>query len=287
MYSIFKIQGITAPRYFFGASACLGLLFAILTEPENPIFFGSHFVMWQLQTLLPVAILVYVHILLHKNSGFDRVNPWLKLVVSGLLGAAIFLPLALSIDIFWGNNALPSTVPALFAQLISEAAGAVPPISISWIIINAPWVLLANQTYQIKLKKDDDLPQSKKTEELVSTADSFYKNDATVNFVTLIPDDVKGEIYYLKSELHYLLVVTNNGKALVLYNLSDAIAELPADLGIQTHRSYWVARKAAYEVISSGRQGRIKIVNNDIVPVSRTQLKATKAFFVLDKEIQD
>lgn len=73
----------------------------------------------------------------------------------------------------------------------------------------------------------------------------------------------------------------------MLYNLSDAIAELPADLGIQTHRSYWVAQKAAYEVISSGRQGRIKIVNNDIVPISRTQFKAAQAFFGYEKELDN
>jgi hypothetical protein len=127
LINVFKIRGVTPQRYFFGASIVLGLLFGVITEQESAIFWGSHYVMWLLQTLLPVSILVFVHIGLHANSAFDALNPWLKLFISGVIGASIFVPVALGIDIIWGNNHQPESFSAFKYLLFDEAAGVVPP----------------------------------------------------------------------------------------------------------------------------------------------------------------
>ena len=47
-------------------------------------------------------------------------------------------------------------------------------------------------------------------------------------FLDLLPKEVRGAVISLQAELHYITVVTVHGRALILYNLKDAIEELEA-----------------------------------------------------------
>ena len=76
----------------------------------------------------------------------------------------------------------------------------------------------------------------------------------------------------LKSELHYLQVVTDRGSALILYNLGDAIDELPPDAGTLVHRSYWVAWNAIEDFVRRGRQGELRLRDGSRAPVSRNRV---------------
>ena len=78
----------------------------------------------------------------------------------------------------------------------------------------------------------------------------------------------------IKAELHYLLVITDKGKALLLYNLKDAIDELGDAVGMQVHRSWWVAANAVATINRTGRQGELVLTDGQLIPVSRNRLKA-------------
>lgn len=277
MGSIFNIHGITPQRYFFGASATLGLLFGVITEPDNSIFWGSHYVMWLLQTLLPTSLLVAVHIGLHTNSKFDAANPWLKLFISGVTGALIFMPAALGIDIIWGNNLQPESFSSLARSLMGEAMGAVPPISIGWVAINAPWLLFfKEQSDSVKLSAPTSKAPAENIIELVSPHSDCA--EPASGFKALLSPSLQGTVLYIKSELHYLLVVTDKGKELILYNLSDAINELAEQQGVQCHRSFWVAKAAIQSITKDGRQGLLTLINGDEVPVSRARLSEVNQY---------
>ncbi len=72
-----------------------------------------------------------------------------------------------------------------------------------------------------------------------------------------------------QSEDHYLRVHCDGGDALILMRLSDAIAELAAMDGAQTHRSWWVARSAIVSA-SRGEGKAVLILSNGVeAPVSR------------------
>ena len=75
----------------------------------------------------------------------------------------------------------------------------------------------------------------------------------------------------MKADLHYLEVITSNHRELVLYNLRDAITELPEELGLQCHRSYWVAHNAIETYKKKGREGVLLLKNNMHLPVSRSR----------------
>jgi DNA-binding LytR/AlgR family response regulator len=77
-------------------------------------------------------------------------------------------------------------------------------------------------------------------------------------------------------EDHYVRVHTPLGSALVLMSLSQAIAGLKDIEGVQTHRSWWVARAAITGVIEDGRKLRLRLTDGLEAPVSRARVGALR-----------
>jgi hypothetical protein len=84
------------------------------------------------------------------------------------------------------------------------------------------------------------------------------------------------ELYAVQSEDHYLRVHTSAGQELILMRIADAIRELGAVDGLQTHRSWWVATGGLAD--ASRQNGRVvlKLKSGVEAPVSRTYLAAVK-----------
>lgn len=84
------------------------------------------------------------------------------------------------------------------------------------------------------------------------------------------------ELYALSAEDHYVRVQTSKGDDILLMRLSDSIGETSGVEGMQTHRSWWVAKDAVVDIKKLGRSGEITLKNKKIVPVSRSALKTLK-----------
>ena len=97
-----------------------------------------------------------------------------------------------------------------------------------------------------------------------------------VQFFDRLPPEMGRDLIYLRMANHYVQVYTTAGTSLALIRFADAVAEL-GDLGMQVHRSYWVAHRHVTELVK--REHRtILILTDDIeVPVSRTYLPAVRA----------
>jgi hypothetical protein len=92
-----------------------------------------------------------------------------------------------------------------------------------------------------------------------------------------LPNRLGEEIVALEAQDHYLRVHTMLGSDLVLMRLSDAIAAIEPDLGLQVHRSWWVADDAICEIIRSEQRSRLKLRNGLLVPVGRTYSAAVRS----------
>jgi DNA-binding LytR/AlgR family response regulator len=92
-----------------------------------------------------------------------------------------------------------------------------------------------------------------------------------------LPKRLGEEIVALEAEDHYLRVHTALGSDLVLMRLSDAIAAIEPDLGLQVHRSWWVAQDAICEIVRSEQRPHLKLRNGLLVPVGRTYSAAVRA----------
>jgi hypothetical protein len=158
-------------------------------------------------------------------------------------------------------------------MLLAEFVDLAPPVIVAWVAINAPWLLgFRVERYRQPQRHGEDRSgqnaASSPTERPVP-ADSVSQPDALPGFMALLPEDVRGEPIYLKSELHYLLVVTPRGKGLILYTLRDAMAELGDLRGLHPHRSYWVNRDWITGFARSGREADLKLKDGTKIPVSR------------------
>ncbi len=92
-----------------------------------------------------------------------------------------------------------------------------------------------------------------------------------------LPNRLGEEIVALEAEDHYLRVHTALGSDLVLMRLSDAIAAIGPDLGLQVHRSWWVAQDAIREIVRSEQRTQLRLRNGLLVPVGRTYSAAVRS----------
>ncbi|MEM7425413.1 MAG: LytTR family DNA-binding domain-containing protein [Pseudomonadota bacterium] len=101
-----------------------------------------------------------------------------------------------------------------------------------------------------------------------------------IRLLKRLPPEKRGPVQYLSMQDHYVEVVTDKGRELVLLRLADAIEELAGVEGFQVHRSHWVALDG---IDSSRREGGkliLRMRDGAEIPVSRSYHKEVKV--VLD-----
>ena len=99
---------------------------------------------------------------------------------------------------------------------------------------------------------------------------------ATAGFFDRLPPVLGEDLVYLGVSGHYLNVVTTVGSHPVLMRLSDAVAALGA-LGMQVHRSYWVAFRHVTGLARRGGRTMVCLTGGEEIPVSRRYTAAVRA----------
>ena len=95
-------------------------------------------------------------------------------------------------------------------------------------------------------------------------------------FFERLPDVVGHDVVYLGVSGHYVQVVTAAGSCLILMRLADAVRAL-GDLGMQVHRSYWVARRHVVGTVHRDDRMLVRVTGQHEVPVSRTYIADVRA----------
>jgi DNA-binding LytR/AlgR family response regulator len=101
--------------------------------------------------------------------------------------------------------------------------------------------------------------------------------DTPDRFVERLPlPHRNAQLIALQAEDHYLRVHTDAGSTLILMRLSDAVSEIGDGVGIQTHRSWWVARDAIKAIARAEGRAELTLVNDVSVPVSRAHYRSLR-----------
>ena len=87
-----------------------------------------------------------------------------------------------------------------------------------------------------------------------------------------VPLPQRGRLLALSVEDHYVDIITDRGKTLVLMRLADAMRETGDMPGLQIHRSHWVARDAVARAHRSDGKLVLELTNGLRLPVSRGYL---------------
>ena len=118
-------------------------------------------------------------------------------------------------------------------------------------------------------------PNESRTSELPLTAQQSSGAPQSW-FFDRLPKMVGRDLVYLNVCGHYINVVTTAGSCLILMRFADAMAAL-GDLGLQVHRSYWVAYRHITGVFRRDERTLVRVTGSHEVPVSRTHLAAVRA----------
>ena len=91
-----------------------------------------------------------------------------------------------------------------------------------------------------------------------------------------LPFDKRGALVALSVSDHYVEVRTTKGQELLLMRLSDAMRETAPSIGLQVHRSHWIALDAVEAARRDGAKAVLTMADGQEIPVSRTYLSAVK-----------
>jgi DNA-binding LytR/AlgR family response regulator len=223
---------------------------------------------------------------------------WLVLCFSGYF---IYSPI-----IYFGNDHLQKQPSVIFSKywcrIVFLAAIAsvimsfvVPFVVILFFDIPAPYLSLVPQMMlrtfimgglisfihtlknHFQLQKQQLLQQQKQLAEQQKTSVETT-NKKFNEFMAKLPIDKRGQLLCLEMDDHYLKVHTDQGHHLLLMRFKDALEFLVDYPGMQTHRSWWVAKDAVVGEEKVGRKLSLKLVNQQLVPVSRSYIEQVKAF---------
>lgn len=216
----------------------------------------------------------------------ERVVYWTGLMVLGSTAAALVNPLvferwmpsahpALQIAVVACVISIPITIGLIVLEYLSDGTLADPSwwwiqfgyvIVISLLMTSGGWAL-----DRLKTQGAAPSPEPSATSAPVTPAAT------SPVFADRLPAKFRGAaIYAVSAEDHYLRVHTSSGETLILMRLADAIRELASLEGMQTHRSWWVARQGLAEVGKGDGRVTLKLKSGAEAPVSRTYLKAAK-----------
>jgi hypothetical protein len=114
-----------------------------------------------------------------------------------------------------------------------------------------------------------------------SEAEITTLNDGSVRlrFLDSLEPPLDGSVCCIEAQEHYILVTTSTESRLVLHRFSDAVKQMPSALGMQVHRSHWIAHEAVKGVIVEGQSMKLKLASDKEVPVSRTFRKVVESKF--------
>lgn len=100
---------------------------------------------------------------------------------------------------------------------------------------------------------------------------------APPRFLDRLPPKLRGAaLYAVEAEDHYLRLHTSKGQDLILFRLTDAIAELDGLEGLQPHRSWWVARDGVADVKRAAGKVTLVLKDNAEAPVARGAARALR-----------
>lgn len=103
----------------------------------------------------------------------------------------------------------------------------------------------------------------------------------TPRLMRRLPDGVTGPVLRLSAKDHFVEVVLPDETHSLRMRFADAIDEMDGVEGYCAHRSHWVARDAIDAVERDGPRIYLRLVNRDMIPVSRTYKPRLEAAGIL------
>ena len=236
------------------------------------------------QLLRPAAILIGLSALFTRFGVYDfnapaglRFSMWLVTMIAGGVSATWIIPtvfekrfaeqnVVIQVALSSAMIALPVTASLLvFFMLLG---GHVQPgdVPSQYLYVYAVCVVMVTGGIIVS--------RAKAATPLLEAAQA---KDVTAQFMQRLPVKFRtAALWAVSSEDHYLRVHTSLGEELILMRLADAMRELDGTDGLQTHRSWWVAKEGVADARREAGKLYLVLKSGKEAPVSRTYQSAVK-----------
>jgi hypothetical protein len=205
----------------------------------------------------------------------ERMLYWqICMVGGGFIGVAIDEPVRRKVSHFWGRVLLVSTAMTPFVTLLVGFTNhLLGPMRLTFGNVAQPAFQVFVVCFAVMT-----LRQLAWAEKVTVVATPEPGEDPTGAFRQRLSAKRRAAaIFAVEAEDHYLRVHTDAGDELITARFGDALAELAAAPGFQTHRSWWVAAEAIDEVTWLRGRGEAKLKCGLVVPISRSNSGPLKA----------
>jgi len=256
----------------------LGAIFGLM-QPAGSIGLGrgGAILFWILHAVIAIPCVAGSVWLLARLR--MHLSPWAFVLVSGLIAALGLSLAALGLEVLFGvqDNDPGDTVVlqawGFFGLWLDEFGGLAPPFILAWVLVNLPRLTrLGVSTAALPAAAAPPFPESPEpaapqpgSQPTAAAAGAAEPSDGLLE---QLPEALGTDVVLLTSDLHYLHVHTPRGRTMLLYNLSDAEAEL-GDRGIRVHRSHWVADRHVRGLRRKGSHVVCQLTGGLEAPVSR------------------
>ncbi|MEM7256902.1 MAG: LytTR family DNA-binding domain-containing protein [Pseudomonadota bacterium] len=206
-----------------------------------------------------------------------------------LLLDVIFQPLTIDVD--------PDPPASMPISLVVEVIELGPWFMVVWVLINLPVLLPASgpsvqindsitsgSVVENSSTPNGPPPESRRKASATSGRVLTVVPDqnavsgqqpAKQKFLLSLPGVIGSDVVAVSSDLHYLNVWTVAGRSTVLGSLKDVVADL-GELGMQVHRSHWVAHAHVRRVVGTASSAACILSNELRIPVSRRRWKSVR-----------
>lgn len=251
---------LASPRNLrLGALVLLLITVNQIDEPLVDATFGQSFLYWVVRPMVLAGGLLLADWLVSRFLAGRLASPeWLKPVV--LVTAIGLLPLALTEALL--EQRLPfrpdvlddelwaySPVLAVLGELVTLATIVIPLHLLLWLIID---------------RKADGAGGA---ESAATPTPEFLRRASNLR---------AEDVLALQAEEHYVRIYSRDGAELVQCRFGEAAKEMPAELGLQVHRSWWVAESAVRSARRGSRRWQLDLVADVAVPVSDSYVSAVR-----------
>lgn len=248
---------ISWPRFLVLSAGLIALLFTWLMPSSSSGMQGvGLFVFWLAHVGFALVLLQSAQLLLGRSPRAAAWPPLVQVIISGVIGAIVFAPVAGVLDYLSGVAAKTDDLDETWLGLVlGEMSGSIGPVVLVWIGLNAPHLV------EISNQRTDPSPA------------------AEPDFWTGVPKELGRDIIALSAELHYLRVYTVKGNALVLAPFGAAVEQMSD--GVQIHRSHWVALAHIASMERRGQGGICTLSSGLELPVSRSRWKELRTILTV------
>ncbi len=290
-----RMSNPSVPRLFAGAQqfgphasfvrflVATGLMLAVLMAWLEPsasagLGFATRFMFWLLHVAAGLLVMACTSLWIVQLSPRLRSHPWSATLLTGIVGSALFTPVAMGLEAIFPEQDPDQVVTSgWWIDALLEYGELVVPLTVCWALLNGPKLLRVNvpELGASGATRDAASPASETAQPLTRIAPETPGQPAgsADEFIQLLPAALGTDIIAVSSDLHYLHVYTPRGQTMVLHNLRDAVVALGV-AGEQVHRSHWVAHAHVARLSKRSRELHCVMSNGIKVPVSRRRQKS-------------